>query len=850
MRANPIPLLLITLLLLTAPASAGVFKPAPKNGVPDLYMVVLENDVAARPGRPAAGLPKIADVARALGSAHDGAVEEVWEYANAFVIRMPEARARKLAKDPRVKAVEQDFAVSAPVAMCGPTAGGWTDTRTLPTSTPSTQPISCPDPDPLNDTTGPSADPLCKDNWGLDQIDQAGAARDSAFTFGNNGAGVHIYVVDTGVNWNHREFKGANGVTRVSGGVDAARASTVIPGTSSNTNDCNGHGTHATAIIAGRTFGVAKAALIHPVYIGGCGGSLGIYQSRVARGLNWIAGNAQHPAVVNWSGGNDKDVVSNLTVQSAVQAVIDADITIVQAAGNQSKPTNLLDSCAWSMGGVIPAVIVAGGMDYHDGRWSRRPDLDPNDETLCGSDCGSNVGSCIDIWAPAAHILSANKNATDLTCQLGGTSMAAPHVTGVVALYLQSHPTAAPAEVDQALRSIATWGRLDDNPASTNYIGRDSDNVILFSGTGSTGNPAPAASFTFNCPGRQCTFDATGSSDPGGAITEYLWRFPDGTTDTGASVIHVFPASSTNSVVLRVTDNSSPTPKTDHLLRSVTVNANAPPTASFTRVCDGLGCTFNSQSSTDDVGVVSSTWTFGDGAGGSGTEVSHTYSAGGTYTVTLVVTDSAGQTGTASQTFSLTPNLSAPANTVATASGSTVTIAWTPAANASGYDLYRKVSAADWMLAKFVSGGSASSTTDTPPSSSNGVVLYRLVTRAGANSSLPGSADSAYVGSFTDGTLAVPPLRTVLKAEHITEMRIAVNGLRALNGDAAVYIGPSIDPNTLRAAVIEDTVWTELMQSLNSARAALSLPPITWRTPPGNGVVQRTQIEDLHLGVQ
>jgi hypothetical protein len=214
-------LALCTALLLAAtPTVAGTFKPAPKNGIPDVYIVVLAKDVASKLGAPRRDLPTVAQVAHDLGRAYGGRVEEVWEHAlQAFIIRMPEARARKLADDPRIVLVEQDFWFSAPVGDCyldTPIA----NTRPLPSSTSSPQTLSCSDPDPLNDTN-PAGPPLCVDNWGLDRIDQS--RFDGQFFFTNNGSPVHVYVLDTGIRSTHREFLGANGLTRVTGGANAVR---------------------------------------------------------------------------------------------------------------------------------------------------------------------------------------------------------------------------------------------------------------------------------------------------------------------------------------------------------------------------------------------------------------------------------------------------------------------------------------------------------------------------------------------------------------------------------------------------------------------------------------------------
>lgn len=577
----------IALLLNALPSSAGTFKRAPSKGVPDVYTVVLAEGVASKSSEPRKALPTVAQMAQELGRAHGGRVEEVWEDAlHGFVIRMPEARARRLAEDPRVLVVEQDFSFSAPVGGCY-----WgtprSDTRPLPSSTASPQPLSCDEPDPLEDPSPTTGPPLCIDNWGIDRIDQL-SGRNNSYHFTNNGRNasttVHVYVMDTGIRASHREFLDANGISRVTGGVDA-RFNPPVAGTPTNTNDCYGHGTHVAGIIGGRTYGVAKDAILHPVRIIGCpsANESDPFATRVARGLNWISAHVQQqrsagqrwPAIINWSGGNDVDLVANVTVRAAVQGVLGQGIVLVQAAGNQSpdydpdRPQFLRDACDWSFGGIYPGVIVAGGMDEYDGRWTRRPS-DTDDSPHCPDpygaqilDCGSNAGSCVDVWAPAAHVISSNMSGDNLSCRLSGTSMAAPHVAGIVALYLEDHPNATIAEVERALRSRGTWNALKTGDDASS-IGPASDNVLVFSDTLSLGpDLPPVATYTVTCTGRTCSFNAAGSTDDFG-ITSYDWSFGDGSIASGPAVQHTFPPSFSGRVTLKVTDGLN---HTDHFSR-------------------------------------------------------------------------------------------------------------------------------------------------------------------------------------------------------------------------------------------------------------------------------------------
>ena len=854
------------LLCAALPASAGKFRLAPSHPVPDLFIVVLNEGVARHPLRAPADLPDAAQVAKALGKAHGGQIEEVWEHAiRGFVIRMPEARARKLANDPRVKSVEQGTSLlSAPVTHCYDTTEVygqfWRDTRPLPTGSPQT--ITCADPDPANDTSGTGPDPDCKDNWGLDRIGQI-TGRDGSYAYANTGSGVHVYVMDTGVLWTHREFE-----NRVSGGVDAS-VNPPVAGTAANTTDCLGHGTHVAGILAGKTFGVAKNASIHPVYIFGCGRpNDGTNQQKFIRALDWIVQDVTkgtpstlddvRPAIVNWSGGNDNATTIDTGVQTAVQGVINANITLVQAAGNQagahSSTATLQDACDISMGRYVPDAIIAGGTDAHDGRWVRGTTA-PDTDWCSDGDCGSNIGSCVDIWSPARFVMSSSQyddpnvagRDNDETCQLSGTSMAAPHVAGAAAIYLQSNPSATPAQVARALRSRGIWGQLDDSAANPTYIGRDSDNVLVWADTRSTGDTAPEAAFTVSCPGRQCVFTSTSTDD--GTITTTEWRFSDNTTATGTTVTKTFAANSTNSVVMMVRDNTS---KTDHLRQTaISVNADAPPVASFTYTCTGTSCTFTS-TSTDDGTISTLGWDFGDSTNGSGSPVTHSYASTGTYTVTLTATDSVGQTGTSSQEIVL--NLGAPTGAAATWNGTAVTITWTAASGAESHDLYRKDSASAWAFVKNVTGATTNTTTDVPLTSANGVVLYRVVARSGSVSSDPSNHDSAYVGTFTNDPINDPVTAQPadVKAEHVTEMRNVVNGLRTLAGQAHLYSADEVDPANLRSTIVDDTQWTTLMTNLNSARAGVGLPAVGWTdtTPAVDVVIDESHIVSLRAGAK
>jgi PKD repeat protein len=157
-------------------------------------------------------------------------------------------------------------------------------------------------------------------------------------------------------------------------------------------------------------------------------------------------------------------------------------------------------------------------------------------------------------------------------------------------------------------------------------------------------NVPPIASFTFVCNALTCNFDGSGSSDSNGTITSYAWKFGDGMTGAGVAITHTYATGGAYSATLTVADSTGATST-----QSKTVNVNTPPIASFTFVCNALTCNFDGSGSRDPDGTITSyTWSFGDGATGSGATVSHMYAAGGKYPVTLTVTDNGSATATQS----------------------------------------------------------------------------------------------------------------------------------------------------------------------------------------------------------
>jgi PKD repeat protein len=171
-------------------------------------------------------------------------------------------------------------------------------------------------------------------------------------------------------------------------------------------------------------------------------------------------------------------------------------------------------------------------------------------------------------------------------------------------------------------------------------------------GSATTNNP-PTAAFVASCTELSCDFDASASNDSDGTIVAYAWDFGDGNTASGVSAIHTYATDGTYVISLTVTDDGG---ASDSITQTVTVTsgANQLPVADFSFTCTELDCSFDGSASTDpDGNIVSYDWDFGDGSTVTGATTAHTYATGGSYTVTLRVTDDAGEVDSVSQTVSV-----------------------------------------------------------------------------------------------------------------------------------------------------------------------------------------------------
>lgn len=365
-HVNPIAVAIGAALLCAAlPAFAGEFRTTnkPINGQ---YIVVLKPQAASLAGE-SSRAARVPDAAKSIAAQHRASLVRSFDRVlRGFVVKADDKALAALLADPRVAYVEEDGIATLDTIQFNAT-------------------------------------------WGLDRVDRRLLPLDTWYTYDTTGAGVHAYVIDSGLNVTHSEFAGrvGNGADFIGGGV----------------NDCNGHGTHVAGTIGGTTYGIAKAVTLHPVRVFPCSG--GSAWSTIIAGINWVAGNHIAPAVVNMSLGGG----GNTSVDTAVANLHNNNgLTVVVAAGNSND-----NACNYSPARA-PLAITVGSTTNTDTRSSF-----------------SNYGTCLDWFAPGSNITSAWIGSNTAINTISGTSMAAPHVAGVAARYLQTYPTASPAAVRAAL---------------------------------------------------------------------------------------------------------------------------------------------------------------------------------------------------------------------------------------------------------------------------------------------------------------------------------------------------------------------------------------------------------------
>jgi cerevisin len=298
--------------------------------------------------------------------------------------------------------------------------------------------------------------------WGLARISHRNTLNFGTFNkylySSDGGEGVDAYIVDTGTNVDHVDFEGRAhwGKTIPSGDAD---------------EDGNGHGTHCSGTVAGKKYGVAKKANVYAVKVLRSNGSGSM--SDVVKGVEFAATShlEQKKKAKDGKRKGFKGSVANMSLgggktqalDAAVNAAVRTGVHFAVAAGNDNA-----DACNYSPAAASePVTVGASALDDSRAYFS-------------------NYGKCTDIFAPGLNIQSTWKGNKHAVNTISGTSMASPHIAGLLAYYLSLQPaedseyalaSITPKKLKENLISVATENALSDIPS-------DTPNLLAWNGGG------------------------------------------------------------------------------------------------------------------------------------------------------------------------------------------------------------------------------------------------------------------------------------------------------------------------------------------------------------------------------
>lgn len=388
------------------------------------YIVVFNDDLPPE---------KVEEIAKQLADKHQAIVRATLKYAiKGFIMEATEANAGAVSQETSVDHIEE--------------VGSFNISK-------ESNSANSAQPEQLPPTTTSVLDIL------NDRIDQRSLPLDNSYKFyGTSGAGVNVYVVDSGINATHQELI-SNTITHSDADFVGDTISLARPGF-----DGFGHGTGVAAHVGGQYLGVAKFATLHSVRVLDTSNS-GTTQT-ILQGLNWVigdiilkrtvlgilVGSEKYPAVVNMSLRIPGPPANFPSIVNAIRTLIALKVTVVVAAGNDSI------NVSGSTPAGIPEVITVGATNS-------------NNDSFATS--FSNFGAGVDILAPGRFTTfpSQINNSTYIGGTLGGqfdgTSFAAPLVAGAAALYLSSNPSASPSTVRSALIRNSTMNVITNVPVGT-----------------------------------------------------------------------------------------------------------------------------------------------------------------------------------------------------------------------------------------------------------------------------------------------------------------------------------------------------------------------------------------------